>query len=132
MRVSEQIIILGGLGGDPLAPAAPTLAWITAPSVSTPGFNIDFDDSVVAGDVVTVQYASNPAFISPSQTTHAITAPEIASGQINLSIGALANGTYYVRANITHGVHVSAWSNTVTITISAALGSTPTYYFLGF
>lgn len=118
-------------GGGSSGPRAPILAWTSASSVATPTFSVDLDDSVAANDVLTTQYASDNLFTSPTTTIHTITAPEIAASQINLSIGALANGTYYVRAKIAHGSGVSAWSNTVVVTISVA-SNAPTYYILGF
>lgn len=97
---------------------APILTWITPSSDNTPDFNIDFSAiSVVAGNVITLQIDTDPLFSAPTTTTHTLTAPEILAGTFTMSSGALADGTYYARAKITG----TSWSNTVTITILAAL-----------
>jgi hypothetical protein len=113
----------GGVTGDPSAPRAPILAWTSGAFDTTPEFNIDFDETVVVTDVVTVQYDDNLQFSSPAETTNALDASEILAQQINMAIGALGAGTYYVRAKIAHGVHVSNWSNVETIIISVPTAS---------
>lgn len=117
-----QIGLRAGGGGDPLAPGAPSapiLAWTTGVTDNTPGLNDDFDGTVVEGNIVTLEYATNASFTGSTTSTHALTAGEIAAGNVDLALGALADGNWYIRSKIAG----SAWSNTVLMTIRAGAAS---------
>lgn len=118
----------GGAGSsvDPLAPNAPVLDWTSLPADTTPEFNINFDETIVENDVVTVQYDDNPSFSSPTEVTDTLDAGEITASEIDLALAALAGGVYYVRAKVAHGTHVSGWSNTETVEIAPQFTSATT------
>lgn len=106
--------------------SAPVLAmdpsWVTTDN--TPDFIIDIDNTVIAGDSVRLQVAvAGTAFASPvSDTTHTITSGEDTLNEVDLSLTALANGSYEARALVHHTVD-SAWSNVVSFTVSATASS---------
>lgn len=118
---------------DALAPGAPTLSITSADSDSTPDFTIDFDEvnswpyGLVDGsnyDQVMLQASKVADFSALEGTTMVtITNADLLAGSFSVSLGPLANGLTYYRANHNHVVatvgHVSAWSATVTNTIAA-------------
>jgi hypothetical protein len=118
--------ISGSGGASPDLPTAPVLAldpsWLTTDD--TPDFVIDIDASIVAGDDVrlVVQVAGGDWSSPVSDTTQTITAPEDAADQIDLAIGAQANGNYEARAYVIVDAVSSAASNTVSFTIAAFSG----------
>jgi hypothetical protein len=93
---------------------------------------IDVDNTVVAGDTVTLQTQVTGGNWSSlvTNTTHTITSGEDAANEIDLTPAGFANGTYDARAKDNHVID-SAWSNTVSFTVSAS-SATPTYFILGF
>jgi hypothetical protein len=104
--------------------AAPVLAmaptWTSADS--TPDFTISFSAiNLIAGDTVRLQVQSAGGDWSSlvSNTTHVITAGELAAGEVDLGLSALANANYEARANVTHTT-TSGWSNVVSFTILIA------------
>lgn len=116
--------------GGATGPTTPILTLIIV-SGTNASLAIDVDDTVVAGDTVRLQVQATGGNWSSivSDTTHTITAPEDAANEVDLSLS-LANGTYDTRALVHHGTD-SAWSNTVTFTISV-VSTAITYYLLGF
>lgn len=122
MLARSKLILFGSTtsasgSGSTDAPSAPIIDWTSAPSDTTPEFTIDFDDTVVATDIVTVQYANNSLFSSPTEFSDTLSAAEILAQQLGPELITLGAGTYYVRAKITHASKVSAWSNTETVSI---------------
>ena len=113
-------------------PTTPVLAITSLSTDNTPEFTIDFDDTVAAGDNMRLQVQVSGGDWSSlvSDTNHIITAPEDTANEVDLALTALGNANYDARANVTHGA-TSAWSNTVTFTISVVSTAT-TYYILGF
>lgn len=116
-----------------IAPSAPVLAITSLSSDNTPEFTVDVDDTVIAGDSIRlqIQVSGGDWSIPVSDTNHTITAPEDAANEVDLSLTALPNGTYDARALATDAGVNSAWSSTVTFTISVT-SSAITYYILGF
>lgn len=103
----------------PPAVNPPVLAIISLPADNTPEFTIDMDATIGAGDIVRLQVqVSAGGWSSPvSDTSHTITSTESSVNEVDLSLTALASGTYDARALVHHGSD-SAWSGTVTFTIS--------------
>ena len=109
------------IGGAP----PPGLSWTSDTTTALPTFNIDFAlVSVVAGNVITLQIATDSAFASINQTiTDTLDSGEIAAGAVSDTGTPLTTGTYYARATITG----SGWSNveTKTLTISGGAAGQP-------
>lgn len=102
-------------------PDAPILTWTTGPTDNTPSFSLTLDDPVV-GDTVQVQVDNASDFSSVNQSADdTLSSGEVAAQAITPAITALANGTWYVRVRHKHaGGSYSAWSNTVSQTISVS------------
>lgn len=105
-------------GGGPVAPAAPTLTLLSAPSVNTPSFTLVGD--LELADVVRFQRATDSGFATAVDSTNTITAPEQAAGELDFATGALADGAWWFRARTERGATISAWSNVVTETIATS------------
>lgn len=104
--------------------AAPVLTWDAETADTTPDFTIDFDEAVIATDVIRFQIDDDIAFGSPTEVTDTLDAAEILAGAISLAAGALADGTYYARARVERSaVPASDWSNVETVTISTGGGT---------
>lgn len=123
---------LGSRGAGASRPSAPVLAmdpaWIS--SDNTPDFTIDVDETVTAGDAVTLQVQASGGNWSSLvvNSAHTITSGEDSANQVDLATGAIAGGSYEARAKVHHNSD-SAWSNTVSFTITATAS---TFYILGF
>lgn len=109
-------------------PSTPVLAMDPSWVDPNPIFDIDVDNTVATGDVIVLQIQIDGGSWSSLvvNNTHTITSGEDAANQITLPIGALTNGTYDARVNVTHAAATSAWSNIVVFTIAAGgTGGTP-------
>jgi hypothetical protein len=105
------------------APATPTLTLTSATTDNTPDFTCDANGDLVEGDTVRFQYSTDSGFAGASEITNTIDAAEDAANSFNFSTGVLANNTWYFRARTERPGHTSsAWSNTVSETIAAAVG----------
>lgn len=119
--VSRAIASGDAFGGGVALLPAPTLVWTSDVTDNTPDLTITFPDIVPVGTNLTVQYAADAAFTSPTVVNHTITSPESAGQLVSLGLSSLANGTYYIRAKYTG----SAWSNTETKTINVPPSFSP-------
>lgn len=118
---SGLIIQLTG-GGTTIT--APVLTLNTGPADPTPDFTIAFDSSAHEGDIVILQWATNVDFTSGvDETPTVLDAADIVAGEINETIGPLANGTWYFRSMIARGGSASDWSNVETETIDGGAAS---------
>lgn len=123
---------LGSRGAGASRPSAPVLAmdpaWTSADN--TPDFTIDVDETVTAGDTVTLQVQVDGGNWSSLivNSAHVITSGEDSANQVDLATGSIAGGSYEARAKVHHSTD-SAWSNTVSFTVDS---SAVTYYILGF
>lgn len=114
----RSVAIGGNKGGGASVPVAPVLTWVSDSSDPTLEFTIDLTNPQV-GDVVTLELATNAGFTAGLQTyTDTLDSTEVAALTINFEIASQANGTYYARSKHSRGSAGSAWSNTVTGTIS--------------
>lgn len=97
----------------------PVLALISVVGNAV-SLSIDVDNTVVAGDTVTLQGQATGGdwSVLVVNTTHTITAPEDAANEIDLTPTGFANGTYDFRAKA-HHLSDSSWSNTVSATVAA-------------
>lgn len=124
---------LGGARIVVAGPSAPVLVLLSVVGNAV-SLAIDIDNTVGAGDTVTLQYAvSGTSFASPTTVTNTITSGQDTANEIDLSPAGFANGTYDFRASVTKvstGL-TSGWSNTIAATVSAS-SYIPTFYFLGF
>lgn len=111
--------VLGGARGSS-GPTAPVLALLGVAG-SAVSFSIDVDDTVVAGDTVTLQTQITAGDWSSliTNTTHTITSGEDAANEIDLTPAGFANGNYDARAKA-HHMSDSGWSNTVSFTIAVS------------
>lgn len=109
---------MGAMSGSGSRPTAPVLALISVVG-STVSLFIDVDDTVAAGDTVTLQVQATGGDWSSLvvNTTHTITSGEDAANEIDLTLAGFSNGIYDSRARVHHNSD-SAWSNTVAFTIS--------------
>lgn len=105
--------LLGRAGG-----AAPVLVLLSVTGNAV-AFAIDVDNTVAAGDTVTLQTQVTGGNWSSlvTNTTHTITSGEDAANEIDLTPAGFANGTYDARAKVNH-VTDSGWSNTIPFTIA--------------
>lgn len=132
-RILRDAVLLGGAGGDPLAPGAPDpFTWDTGPSVNTPTFTADFDNTKVWAsgsidgsnyDDIELQVDTDPAFGSPDLANNVLDAAELLAGTAAFTTGPVPDGPNYARARHNHvvagGDHFSAWSVTASKTIDA-------------
>lgn len=122
MDVARHIIIISGgsssASGGTLT--APVLAWDNETTDTTPDLTADYDDTVGSGDNLRFEYGTDSGFAGATVVNHTITGGEDTANEVALALSALVTGTYYVRVRTEKsGVGVSAWSNTVTVTIAA-------------
>lgn len=113
---------LRGASGAPSGPAAPVLSMDASwdSSQATPLFDIDaaFEDQ---DDLQFEIQTSGGDWSGATIVNHTVTQAEIDGSQIDLGIGALANGNWEARCKFKHsgGVY-SSYSNTQAFTIAAA------------
>lgn len=119
-----------GAGGRASGLAAPVLSITSGSSDTTPDFSAVLGSSITTGDTIRIQIqVAGFDWSAPLlDTTHTITSGEASGHSVDLGLSALGSGSYDARAMVHHNTD-SAWSNTVTFTISS---SAVTYYFLGF
>lgn len=126
MRPSRRSLIASALAAAAIKPAyawthgtpsasinAPTLRSISDPATTTQQVNLIFDATASAGNTVTIQYGTDPAFGSFSTATGTLSSGDIAVRNKTLTLPSQADGTYYARAQL----NSSAWSNTPTFQI---------------
>lgn len=121
-------IMMDGLsawGGGQSVPVitlpAPVLSITSGASVMTPTFSIVWPDTLVLGDVVTLQQANNAGFTGATTYTHTIDSTDIANGSFGWGNSRLVTGTHYFRVKNTRAsIDVTSWSNTASIALTEA------------
>ena len=101
----------------------PVLTWDGITTDPSPGLSVTLDPIAASGDQIVVDFATDTGFTANlAEYTDALDAGEIAGGQVNLVMTDLTDGTWYARLKHTRAspAMASAWSNTVTITVSAS------------
>lgn len=110
------------MGGAGFSLTAPVLTWVTATDDNTPLFEADFTN-LLLNDVGRLQISTDVGFTSPTDYTNTADdqVGEIDALLLAFTTGALADGTYWVRARHERGATVSSWSNVETKTIATVV-----------
>jgi hypothetical protein len=114
---------LGGFGaGSPRRPAAPTLAWLTTFSDTTPDFratlpagNSDANKNASAGDILTIYVNGS------SVHTYTLQAADIVAGTVVRTLSAIAAGVRTATARLVRGARAGMLSNSVSFKIGKIL-----------
>ena len=123
LGIGLNISMRGGLGGSGFSLTAPVLAFASATdpdSDNTQDFTLDVTAPAV-DDVLTLQWSTTSNFaVVTGSATYTILAADLIDLTGEITTSALADGAWYFRAKMSRGATDSAWSNTVTKTITAA------------
>lgn len=106
----------------PVAPTAPTLAILSAPSVNTPTLAATGD--IALNDVERLQRATDAGFLTAVDATKTVDAAADAANELDFTTGVLADGTWWFRSRTERGALNSSWSNVVTETITTSSPAT--------
>lgn len=125
MRLAAKVIMLlrkGGVGGgDPLAPAAPSLDLVTASDTGTSSTDNITSDTTPDLDLTTDVLAENDEIDIRDNgvvvDTHVVTLGEAGGTTITLGLAALAEGAHSLQARHRRDGHNSAWSSALAITV---------------
>lgn len=132
MRVAEQMVILGVLGGasgPAEVPAAPALTWNSLETDNEPDFLVDLPNGwgdyrdAAAGDHLIIEYQLQAGGAWTEYVDHTLTAGNITDDTITVTgVGSVANGSYYFRARIERGalIGTNSANESVTINVVAA------------
>lgn len=117
----------GAVGAFQLGLSQPIMALISATGVSMPQFQIDFDNTVVAGCTIELQEQTAGGNWSSLlvDVTHTITSAEDAADTFAFAASALSNGSYEARCRTSNGLTTSQWSNVVPFSVSGVVGASP-------
>lgn len=92
--------------------SAPVIT-INNPGNESPSVRVTLGATVVAGDVLDLEYQTDSDFDNPSTLLHTLSAGDISTGYYDFSVGSLSDGTWYFQARAERGANVSPWSATV-------------------
>jgi hypothetical protein len=105
-------------GGGLPALTAPVLVWDGDTADTTPDFTCTVVDPEV-GDTLTLQLYSDSGLTTlVDSAVNTLDAGEVTAEQADFALAALSDGTYYARVLFERTGWQSAYSNTVTVTIS--------------
>lgn len=108
-----------------LSTFAPVLTWDGDSSDASPDFTAVFDFRAIAGDEVTLEFASDEEFTTDvASYVHDITSGEISGDTLSITVTDLADGTWYAR--LKHklvGATYSDWSNIEILTVQVSATS---------
>lgn len=104
--------------------SAPVLT-LTDGAVSPPTYDIALDSTVLVGDTLRDEIASNSGFTGSTVEDHTLTSGDLLGTTITyVSHSSLAaSTTYYWRNRVVRGAALSPWSNTLNATTPAAVAS---------
>ena len=92
----------------------PTIAVVT-PVANPPAFDIDFNDTVMVGDVIKLRIDGATTYSSA-----ALNSGDLLAGTVTITNGTLTAGDHTADASVWRGgVQVSAWSSVSNYTITA-------------
>jgi hypothetical protein len=92
----------------------PTIAVVT-PVTNPPAFDINFNDTVLVGDVIKLRIDGATTYSSA-----ALSSGDLLAGTVTITNGTLSLGDHTADASVWRGgVQVSAWSNVSSYTITS-------------
>jgi hypothetical protein len=110
----------------PVVIAAPTVAWVTASTDTTPGFLLDLPGGLLAGDVLVCHKSADGAGAWTVYFTRTLTSIDITNDVITVDgVAVLADGAYDFRFRVERGVIMGDWSAIVDVVIGATVEAAP-------
>src|SRR5262245_48717430 len=126
-RLRRAPFALSGAVLSGIAIVPPVITWTGDTSDTTPDFDIDLSSGLgaprdaAAGDVFHEQYSPDSGATWNDYLLHTLTSGDIAGTPFTVSgVSPLANGTFPFRARLERGSITSAWSASVSVTVSAS------------